>query len=112
MPGSWFSDDVNKNLNININDPLHGCHIVPVSSRRHLHINRQASLQDPLSPYEGLPDTYFAGRSGRETNMGKVYSQTYMYICCQCGDGPKVYNVQPRCIECQHIVCSGCKPVK
>ncbi|KAJ5948809.1 hypothetical protein N7454_002116 [Penicillium verhagenii] len=37
---------------------------------------------------------------------------TYMYICCGCGDGPKVYNVQPRCTECQHSACGGCTYVK
>ncbi|GFF34006.1 hypothetical protein IFM61606_00491 [Aspergillus udagawae] len=37
---------------------------------------------------------------------------TYMYICCQCGDGPNVYNAQPRCTHCDHIACSDCKPVK
>ncbi|GIK00241.1 hypothetical protein Aspvir_004261 [Aspergillus viridinutans] len=118
MPGSWFTEDMNKNLSINISDSLHGCHdissyhAVTVSNRRHPHINHQASLQGPSMSYEGLPETYFAGRSGRATNMNNVYSQTYMYICCQCGDGPKVYNVQPRCTECNHIVCSSCKPVK
>ncbi|KAF4214391.1 hypothetical protein CNMCM8980_009210 [Aspergillus fumigatiaffinis] len=118
MPGSWFTEGMNKNLNINVNDSQPGCHdmssyhAVTVSSRRHLHISRHTSLQGPSMPYEDLPETYFAGHSGRATNMNKVYSQTYMYICCNCGDGPKVYNVQPRCTECNHIVCSSCKPVK
>lgn len=42
----------------------------------------------------------------------QVYSQTYMYICCQCNDGPKVYNVQPRCVTCQHDPCSDCVNIK
>ncbi|KAK1138782.1 hypothetical protein N8T08_001783 [Aspergillus melleus] len=42
----------------------------------------------------------------------KTYNQTYMYICCQCNDGPKIYNVQPRCVMCQHVVCSYCQHVK
>lgn len=42
----------------------------------------------------------------------KPYNATYMYICCQCGDGPKVFNHQPRCIRCNHDACSKCKEVK
>ncbi|KAK9618328.1 hypothetical protein V6Z94_005359 [Aspergillus fumigatus] len=36
----------------------------------------------------------------------------YMYICCQCGDGPKLYNLHPRREACNHIVCSSCMAVK
>ncbi|KAH3499289.1 hypothetical protein KXW06_002491 [Aspergillus fumigatus] len=84
MPGSWFTEGMDKTLNININDSLPGCHdmssyhAVTVSSRQHLHISRQASLQSPSMLYEDLPETYFAGHSGRATNMNKVYSQTYI----------------------------------
>ncbi|CDM29310.1 hypothetical protein DTO013E5_5995 [Penicillium roqueforti] len=39
-------------------------------------------------------------------------SATYMYICCGCGDGPKVYNHQPQCVQCSHIACSECKRIK
>ncbi|KAJ5573955.1 uncharacterized protein N7459_008382 [Penicillium hispanicum] len=42
----------------------------------------------------------------------RLYSQTYMYICCVCGDGPKVYNVQPQCVICQHKACDCCTNVK
>ncbi|KAJ5104938.1 hypothetical protein NUU61_002285 [Penicillium alfredii] len=41
-----------------------------------------------------------------------LYSQTYMYICCKCNDGPKVYNHQPRCVVCSHEACGGCTYVK
>ena len=40
------------------------------------------------------------------------YGGTHMYICCHCHDGPKVYNVQPRCINCNHVACSSCVEVK
>lgn len=33
----------------------------------------------------------------------------YVYFCCQCMDGPKVYNVQPQCLLCNHISCANCK---
>ncbi|KAJ5619352.1 hypothetical protein N7510_003336 [Penicillium lagena] len=39
-------------------------------------------------------------------------SDTYMYICCQCDDGPKVYNHQPQCVVCDHDACSLCYYVK
>lgn len=42
----------------------------------------------------------------------QVYSQTYMYVCCKCQDGPKVYNVQPQCVICHHEACSACIYVK
>ncbi|RAL06067.1 uncharacterized protein BO80DRAFT_420377 [Aspergillus ibericus CBS 121593] len=34
----------------------------------------------------------------------------YLYYCCQCGDGPKLWENQPWCILCRHRACSGCKP--
>lgn len=42
----------------------------------------------------------------------KLYNQTYMYVCCNCNDGPKVYDVQPVCVICHHKACSGCTQVK
>ncbi|OQD67779.1 hypothetical protein PENPOL_c003G04356 [Penicillium polonicum] len=35
-------------------------------------------------------------------------SLSYLYICCGCGDGPKVYNLQPICITCSHQACANC----
>lgn len=40
------------------------------------------------------------------------YARTDLYICCQCGDGPKVYQNQSRCVACDHDVCPKCIPVK
>ncbi|PLN75476.1 hypothetical protein BDW42DRAFT_37698 [Aspergillus taichungensis] len=37
---------------------------------------------------------------------------TYLYICCQCNDGPKSYRLHPVCGLCDHTVCSYCIPVK
>ncbi|KAJ0416276.1 hypothetical protein BJY00DRAFT_317045 [Aspergillus carlsbadensis] len=34
-------------------------------------------------------------------------SDTEMYICCQCGDGPKVFSIQPTCVECSHFCCDS-----
>ncbi|CAI7626003.1 Zinc finger, RanBP2-type [Penicillium expansum] len=43
--------------------------------------------------------------------QGPTYGMSqvaYMYICCQCGDGPKLYNMQPTCYVCSHQACSNC----
>lgn len=42
----------------------------------------------------------------------QLYGQTYMYVCCRCNDGPKVYNVQPQCVVCDHMACEACVYVK
>ncbi|KXG49897.1 uncharacterized protein PGRI_058650 [Penicillium griseofulvum] len=39
-------------------------------------------------------------------------SETYMYICCACNDGPKIYNHQPQCVSCNHMACGNCTYVK
>jgi hypothetical protein len=38
-------------------------------------------------------------------------SKTYIYICCQCNDGPKVYNHQVMCVNCDHLICDSCVEV-
>ncbi|EAW12753.1 uncharacterized protein ACLA_011800 [Aspergillus clavatus NRRL 1] len=107
------TEDISNNMNT-----LHNCHDVapyPCTSAAgglHHPMVHEAGLQSPSLPYTGIPESYFNGRAGQAIDMGKVYSNTYMYICCQCGDGPKVYNVQPQCIICQHIACSSCREVK
>ncbi|KAJ5575931.1 hypothetical protein N7535_002857 [Penicillium sp. DV-2018c] len=42
----------------------------------------------------------------------RQHSETYMYICCSCNDGPKIYNHQPQCVVCNHMVCKDCIHVK
>ncbi|EFW16276.1 hypothetical protein CPSG_07326 [Coccidioides posadasii str. Silveira] len=37
---------------------------------------------------------------------------TYLYVCCGCGDGPKVYQLEPRCVNCSHDACPYCRYVK
>lgn len=31
-----------------------------------------------------------------------------LYTCCKCGDGPKVYEHQSKCVLCHHDVCGYC----
>jgi hypothetical protein len=33
---------------------------------------------------------------------------TTLWACCICGDGPKVCEIEIRCIYCQHDVCELC----
>ncbi|KAL3468633.1 hypothetical protein BJX64DRAFT_10908 [Aspergillus heterothallicus] len=40
------------------------------------------------------------------------YSDEVMYICCQCGDGPKLFANQPLCCSCNHKPCNICTLVK
>ncbi|KAL5359390.1 hypothetical protein BJX96DRAFT_174308 [Aspergillus floccosus] len=100
---------------------------MPLHARMHVHNSYEASCQfspvtstmdedfystRPSMVYEPEPEHYFAGRPSREIRVNKIYTQTYMYICCQCHDGPKVYNVQPQCVNCHHSACSNCTYVK
>ncbi|KAK6831885.1 hypothetical protein RU639_002752 [Aspergillus parasiticus] len=60
----------------------------------------------PSMSYVNVPDSSLHGLSGHVRTNG------YLYICCNCQDGPKLYNIQPRCVMCQHVVCSDCQHVK
>ncbi|KAB8258367.1 hypothetical protein BDV32DRAFT_125994 [Aspergillus pseudonomiae] len=60
----------------------------------------------PSMSYVNVLDNSLHGLSGHVRTNG------YLYICCQCNDGPKLYSNQPRCVICQHTACSDCRPVK
>ena len=32
-----------------------------------------------------------------------------IYFCCNCGDGPKTWENQRRCVSCDHTPCSDCR---
>ncbi|KAL4961804.1 uncharacterized protein BDV14DRAFT_179686 [Aspergillus stella-maris] len=40
------------------------------------------------------------------------YSSAHMWVCCGCGDGPKLYSNQTVCVICSHSACSYCEGVK
>ncbi|KAL2852149.1 hypothetical protein BJX68DRAFT_59805 [Aspergillus pseudodeflectus] len=46
------------------------------------------------------------------STRGHNYSSSEMYICCRCGDGPKVWAHQPTCVMCNHTSCDDCTRVK
>lgn len=48
----------------------------------------------------------------RSTSGIRMHGPTYYFICCNCGDGPKVYNHQARCVICHHVACENCTHLK
>lgn len=34
--------------------------------------------------------------------------KTYYYYCCQCNNGPKIWNHEIICIDCHHEACAYC----
>ncbi|OJJ38712.1 hypothetical protein ASPWEDRAFT_36387 [Aspergillus wentii DTO 134E9] len=46
------------------------------------------------------------------TTLRLGHTQRALYVCCQCNDGPKSWDNQPKCAVCNHYVCSSCKPFK
>ncbi|KAJ5360487.1 hypothetical protein N7517_009678 [Penicillium concentricum] len=59
-----------------------------------------------------LPRADCTGISSASLPGTRYNSETYMYICCACNDGPKIYNHQPQCVNCEHMACGSCTYVK
>lgn len=36
----------------------------------------------------------------------------YLWVCHVCGDGPKVWDNEQRCVNCDHNACSECQMLK
>ncbi|KAL5334358.1 hypothetical protein BJX70DRAFT_402652 [Aspergillus crustosus] len=66
------------------------------------------------SPVNHLPGSRQAFHSQSHSSIRRrnYYSQLNMWICCGCGDGPKVHSHQSTCVVCHHDVCSSCTEVK
>ncbi|KAE8352803.1 hypothetical protein BDV28DRAFT_120302 [Aspergillus coremiiformis] len=60
----------------------------------------------PVMSYVDVPDRSLQGLSGQ------VKTNSYLYICCKCKDGPKLFTLQPQCVMCSHTVCTHCHYVK
>ncbi|KAE8378603.1 hypothetical protein BDV26DRAFT_188705 [Aspergillus bertholletiae] len=60
----------------------------------------------PSMSYVNMPDNSLIGFSGHIRTNGNLY------ICCKCSDGPKLYEIQPQCVICNHYVCQDCVHVK
>lgn len=63
---------------------------------------QQSPIENLYSPAEQMMNSSPMVR-GRATDL---------YICCSCGDGPKVYQHHARCVMCNHDACRYCTHVK
>ncbi|KAL4925782.1 uncharacterized protein BDV17DRAFT_271400 [Aspergillus undulatus] len=54
----------------------------------------------------------YHGHNHSGSRRPNYYSNVAMWVCCKCGDGPKVYKSQPACVMCHHVACSCCTEVK
>ena len=94
---------------------MHSCsHELPAFASAPSH-NCHGTALPPLRPSSPAmnPSTLDYGLSlphgaGATVPGAKQHGTTYMYFCCKCNDGPKVYNVQPRCVICEHVSCDQC----
>ncbi|OJJ48354.1 hypothetical protein ASPZODRAFT_14495 [Penicilliopsis zonata CBS 506.65] len=90
------------------------------------HSHFEHGLKDSTSSPKAVPDDVFrpSARGPLVNDLAQanfmelvapsahVCSTTYLYFCCECGDGPKVYDHQQRCVICDHVACEYCKPFK
>ncbi|KAJ5665501.1 uncharacterized protein N7477_007949 [Penicillium maclennaniae] len=104
---------------LNTHNHTHCHETSPYPSVASFRTARTMSLQTvPAIPTPDLPSVRPLHRAAPAMHAPPVgtttnyYTQTYMYICCHCNDGPKVYNVQPVCIVCNHQACGSCINVK
>ncbi|KAL5335515.1 hypothetical protein BJX70DRAFT_374931 [Aspergillus crustosus] len=70
----------------------------------------------PLSNYAHTPQHHYQAHRHNHNHTSphrsNYYSNTEMWICHMCHDGPKVYNNQTTCVMCGHDVCFNCTRVK
>jgi hypothetical protein len=48
-------------------------------------------------------------RPGSPRRAPRYGRKVLTYFCCNCNDGPKVWENQPRCVICDHTPCSSCR---
>ncbi|KAH8701847.1 hypothetical protein BGW36DRAFT_371678 [Talaromyces proteolyticus] len=59
----------------------------------------------PFIAESGTASAYnIFGHSGLLRQLPNNY-----YYCCQCNDGPKMYDNQPQCVNCCHTICFNCR---
>lgn len=66
------------------------------------------------SPIEHFPHSpqSLSGHRHSRLRRPNYYSNASMYVCCGCGDGPKVWDNNPVCVICHHVACGDCELVK
>ena len=113
--------DEKISLNMNVHSHSHSCDttsaypaVVPVSSPRTptLKSTTMSIVVPELPGLRPLPRADCTGVSPASLGGIRSHSETYMYICCGCNDGPKIYNHQPQCVVCSHMACGNCVYVK
>lgn len=75
--------------------------------------------EDSLRPPQGPPTCLGAGdqHSTGSPSISDIFQHggltknrpSSYYYCCQCRDGPKLYDLQPVCINCDHKICRYCE---
>ncbi|KAJ5146100.1 uncharacterized protein N7515_000664 [Penicillium bovifimosum] len=116
-------DSLSININIDSHSHSHSNSCNPISAYPTAVMNSPPStptLEPTASPIvvpdlpglRTLPRVDCSGISPVSLSGTRYNSETYMYICCECNDGPKIYNHQPQCVVCNHMACAGCTYVK
>ncbi|PYH48943.1 uncharacterized protein BP01DRAFT_116753 [Aspergillus saccharolyticus JOP 1030-1] len=80
-------------------------HMPPITESR-------SSILQPLPVFDDVRRPRLQELAGHPLQNFQMQTRGNLYFCCRCGDGPKVYENQPKCINCEHVVCSNCVPVK
>ncbi|PLB45884.1 hypothetical protein P170DRAFT_254420 [Aspergillus steynii IBT 23096] len=75
-------------------------------------IKHGSSIPQPSLFGGDIHDRPTSNLASYSTEGARMHGSTFLYICCNCQDGPKTYNMQPRCVICNHVVCSNCQHVK
>ncbi|RAL08599.1 uncharacterized protein BO97DRAFT_408273 [Aspergillus homomorphus CBS 101889] len=74
-------------------------------------LNCRAPSPQPMSVFSDVRRPLHE-LAGQALPADRTQTRGNLYFCCQCGDGPKLYQNQPRCVMCQHVACANCTPVK
>ncbi|KAJ5165211.1 uncharacterized protein N7500_007041 [Penicillium coprophilum] len=110
-----LSDNMHVHSNSHSSDPISAYPAaIPMGSLSSptLRTTAMPMVVPELPGLRPLPRADCSGISPVSLPGTRYNSETYMYICCACNDGPKIYNHQPQCVSCSHMACSNCTYVK
>ncbi|KAJ5463028.1 hypothetical protein N7475_007972 [Penicillium sp. IBT 31633x] len=108
-------------MSMNVHSHSHSCDptsaypaAIPMSSPRTptLRTTSMPLVVPELPGLRPLRQADYTDTSPASLSGVRQHSETYMYICCSCNDGPKIHNHQPKCVMCGHEACSNCVYVK
>ncbi|PYI19496.1 hypothetical protein BO86DRAFT_208706 [Aspergillus japonicus CBS 114.51] len=96
--------------------PAHSVCAHSLDAPRHRHVPSMMDCRNPipqpLTVFGDVRRPCLQDVAGQRLPEDRAQTRGNLYFCCQCGDGPKLYQNQPRCVMCQHVACSNCTPVK